>query len=116
MGWKDWSYVKKGAIIGIVLGIILTLIGLLVSFKCPVGFADSVSSEGICKSYITLLAVPFIGITLSILLIQYYLFNIEGLNLAMSLSPFIFTLISFLIGTFIGWFVGKIKTRGQSVE
>jgi len=86
---KEWSYKKRGVIIGLILGIIWLIIAGTGTFTCnwnPV--EGSVVPAGICKNLI--------------LLYVFYL-------------PSLFTLfppISFsLIGLLIGWIVGKIKSQ-----
>jgi hypothetical protein len=86
---NEWSYKKRGVTIGLILGIIWLIIAGTGTFICnwnPV--EGSVVPSGICKNLI--------------LLYVFYL-------------PSLFTLfppISFsIIGLFVGWIIGKIKSQ-----
>lgn len=82
MGWKDFSYVKKGMLIGGLVGFLIGW-GFWVLFGVCNGFAHSNSC-----SFIT--SIIWIGNIMSGVMIL-----IPGI----------------IFGTLIGWIVGKIKSK-----
>lgn len=88
MGWKDWSYAKKGFIIGlIILSIPITIyiIGFIFFSKNCGPWCIEVYGSEFIGSLFFILATP-----LSILL-----------------------LIPLILGAIIGWLYGKIKNKNQ---
>jgi len=95
MGWKNWSYWLKGGVIGLVLEIII--VGLL-----------TIQKYLFCKQIICF----------------YQVFNLAGTvcmncndsaDFSVSLILILgITIVSILIGSIIGWIVGKIKSRNNS--
>lgn len=88
MGWKDWSYTKKGGIIGLAVSAFYILSGGLGTFLCgwnPV--ESSVIKSGLCSN--------------TAIIIAFYV-------------PLLFVLIYPLIGMLMGYIFGKFRTKGYS--
>jgi len=105
MGWKDWSYARKGALIGLGISLVGIILGFLlwIPFENDFLFLSGFSVPLVLSLWITCgpegpCANGFFGILLSIL------FSI------------IVLLIYFIVGAIIGWIVGKIKSRKQSIQ
>ena len=84
MGWRDWSYTKRGAIVGGVIGYLIGA-GFWVIVGACNGFADSTGC-GFLKSII-------------------WPGNI--------ISGIIILIPGFLLGALFGFIIGKIKSRKQ---
>jgi len=97
MGWKDWSYWLRGGVIGLIIGIILLIIGYILPLLiCPDFFRVGPvypTNQPICFSLISnplRTHAPFPTILLPWI---------------------IFILILALLGSLIGFIVGKIKQK-----
>src|SRR3989344_2002999 len=112
MGWKDWSYTKKGALIGFLFGFVLLIFTLIFNFLLRIPFLDD-----------ALFSVLFI-ISIVPLYIFYFLLNLEDFFSRMDLSegalfiPFIVMGLApityLIIGVIIGWII-DIKCGNKSI-
>lgn len=98
MGWKNWSYAKRGAIVGGVIGIIVDIIIIVLTW-------DIVQTKGtdaeIAVFCWTQLIIPC-----------FVAGWVHSLN--KDYSIYILGLITwFLFGTLIGFIIGKIKSRNK---
>jgi len=100
MGWKDWSYWLKGGIITVGILLIWTiLIGLTnFIFGGVTSFADNSGKFILVLLSLVINIVPKEDYGLGILV---------GLITIYILTPIFW----FSIGAFIGWIVGKIKSK-----
>ncbi|MFH1585181.1 MAG: hypothetical protein ABIB79_00255 [archaeon] len=106
MGWKEWNFIKKGTLIGLIVGIlplIITYIGLMLCFSvCP----DSLENffEIIVKFSV-----------LSVKLLPSSIYNlIYPYGILVGIIGFIGNLILFaLIGAFIGFLISKFKPKSK---
>lgn len=90
MGWTNYSYARKGGIIGLIFG----GINLLSYFLVPFGSRN-----------------PFFYLPNSILYKLNYLYIVDSYA-GIYLMILLFTLLFyFLIGALIGWLYGKLKNR-----
>ncbi len=98
MAWKDWSYRRKGAVIGVLISILI-LVPFLESlfYRCSPIPNPAGASEPYCLTMI--LSVPSVV----------FLFLFRG-YLGLVLSLFFYA----LIGASVGWMVEKIKTKKVS--
>jgi len=86
---EEWTFKKRGFIIGLVLGIVWFIIAIIGTFIChwnPV--EGSVVPSGICKNYV--------------LIYTFYIPSLFTLFPPLSFS---------LMGFFIGWVMEKIKSK-----
>jgi hypothetical protein len=112
MGWKDWSYKKKGFYVGLIIGLffaIIAFVGIAICSWNPVA-SDSVP-VGICSSEIILFYFPYVPFHIAAIIL-YSPFRVEWVY---SILNFLF-LIGYIfafsgIGSFIGWIIGKIKSK-----
>ena len=88
MGWKDWSYAVRGAIIGVVVGLLRIIFGNIFTY---IYFSNS----------------KLLNVNPS--------FGAEGLaRIIIYAIPVLF--IYFLIGALIGWIIGKIKSSRDNAK
>ncbi|MBN1376733.1 hypothetical protein JW949_00165 [Candidatus Woesearchaeota archaeon] len=103
MNWKKWSYVKKGAFIGAIIGILDSII-FPISTLLP--------GKGIIKSVLFVIGLPSFLIIFSFSSLGFLgcnIYNTSSCYLA-SIVGFILAVIVFaLIGTLIGFIIEKIK-------
>ena len=93
MGWKNWPSWLKGGIKAIIIGLILNILFIVPLFFLVQGsVAEVISFIG---RYILPLWSPIMGLTLLLAL----------KNLIIALIGY------FVIGAFIGWIYGKVKSR-----
>jgi|TARA_Y100000310_G_C20076109_1_gene531651 hypothetical protein len=105
MGWKEWNYKKRGAIVGGIIGIVSAI---LISTL----FSGS-GSSGTSAVFLLPLLIPVI--------IFNFILDAIGFNIPSSTSTvftFLYILIIntvgfYLIGLLIGWIIGKIKSKKQ---
>ena len=97
MGWKDWSYWLKGGIIGLIL---FFLVLIIVSLKLNSDFAFIVYF---------LLWMPLLFLEDSAL----FFYQIEGYPQPTILGIVCIGIVYFLVGSLLGWIVGKVKSRNQ---
>ena len=97
MGWKNWSYVKKGAIVG--AGI--PFLWYVVSFIWNIFLCKSL----FCGEWGLLPLMP-LEVFFFILKIQTNIYTL-----------FVYSLILFVIlGALIGYIIGKIKSKNKGVK
>ena len=116
MAWKDFSYRKKGLIIGLILGIIWAIAGFLGVLICKWNPVHSISSFDFCDNPILspLLIFALPTILAQLITSPIFFFGNENdngllLKLWLPLSPFILIILYSIIGFFIGWLYGKIN-------
>ena len=95
MGWKDWSYWLKGGIIGILISLV---------FLASSYFTGQIK----IVSYINQCLIPPCSSDL-----HFYLFSNSNFLFVREflISMIVILICCFIIGSFIGWIVGKIKSR-----
>lgn len=106
MGWKTWPYWLKGGIICLIIVILLTIIGVGIFYLLGLVFQIS----GIIPLFSFIIAISpglFIGITLLGMSFK----SFSGIDAIITII--ISIIIYFIFGTFIGWIVGKVKSRRQ---
>jgi len=115
MGWKNWSYVRKGFVIGVIIWLIVIVFfkvsGLMSPEEIPIGL------EGYCgyNSFQD-------SILKALFIIGFPLIFLGGPCLS-TIGPtgvwgfWIGSFISFILwGLLIGWIYGKIKSRNKGVK
>ena len=101
MGWKGWSYWLKGGFILGAINVVLSLISLMMSASAE----DSIS-KAFAFFWIALIDYP------AFKLAQSFLSSSFDSAFGAFLIAIIFGTIQwFLIGTILGWIVGKIKSK-----
>ncbi len=118
MGWKDWSYAKKGWVIGLIISIILSFISTLDFSLHATSKTISVIARPASMFAILLM---IIGIAIPPLFNLFFSNGNTGLGLPNGITILgfiiIFLVLAYigaLIGKFIGWIVGKIKSKKES--
>jgi len=104
MGWRDWSYTKRGAIVGGVIGVLLMTLHLL-----NLKLLGSIQLIYVLKTI-------FYPILISLIKIIPIGSNItrEGLFGYMIIFFVSIFVGSIIYGTIVGYILGKIKSRGQT--
>ena len=115
MGWKDWSYVKKGIILAAIIYLLLVFLFFLSSYLFGCKIMDEYSNRclvwGLLGGIIYLpSSLFFIGINGKI---NYSWVNHFSPVLAEVVFIFLGLVIYIVIGALIGWIVGKIKSRNE---
>lgn len=125
MSWKNWSYPKKGFVVGLIFGAVIANITFWGVFFCHWNpFEGSVVPRGICESLLVLYFPYFIFHIPALVIVE--LFDTlagpgwywNAIISAVYLSSNIFTLIIYAlvyaaIGALIGWSIGKIKSENS---
>ena len=121
MGWKKFSYTKKGAIIGLIIGFIWAIVVIMGMLECRWNYVEgniiSVCSSGIFR-YLLFLYILFIPLQLIFLtlgdiwgMIFGYTGEYMGGICLILLSLILYFLITALLGALIGFIIGKIKKK-----
>ena len=110
MGWKDWSYVKKGVVVGIIIWIVLIILynisGVIVPCE-PSGMEGDMCTNSFQDSILGIL-----------LILGFPALLIGGTPNMSTAGPvgvgifYIRTLICFALwGALLGWIIKKIKKK-----
>lgn len=113
MGWKNWSYAKKGALIGGVWGLLGVLFYLLLS-----DFSTKNSILGILILIITLpMTIGKILIYYTEMLIRSpaQIINVGGSNFISLVPNWLSLILSFIVVVALFWLIGLIygKIKGK---
>jgi len=102
MGWKEWPYWLKGGIMGLIVYLIIFGLFFIVSLNCRKGFCGYISINTVLYFFVSIIflilnidIIPYLSNPLAILFI---LVNLTAV---------------FVIGSLIGFIIGKIKSRGE---
>jgi len=114
MGWKNYSYPKKGFVIGIIIGILIVSLGLSYSssFDCEFGFAHSVNCSNLD---VTIIIVGFI-LYLPLVILGSIFGNLLSSNqIALNIINWTLNILAIpymgALGALIGWLIQKIKSK-----
>ncbi len=102
MSWKNWSYTKKGGVIGLGLYIIVNVITLSLSlFLAKVQF-------------VFLIFIFTAYFPMAFLFIELFgpLSNFSGIIIFLLIN----SIFWFVVGSLTGWIYGKIKSRNKGVK
>lgn len=105
MGWKNWSYARKGLLIGIFLGLLFLLYTLLTNCHTSFGGPNGCHAQW----DLGLAMLEFLILFPSMILLPILGISFEGVlwKIFRIISPIIFF---GLLGLLIGLIVGKIKS------
>jgi len=113
MSWKDWSYTKKGLIIGLVYGIVSSVFSYIITLQ-----GREVLEDNILLIFLSIILTWPLFISLIFFAPIYYLGVLTSSSILLVVANFItdnvyvFGIIGLaLFGTLIGWIVGKIKKK-----
>ena len=101
MGWKNWSYAKRGLLIGVVIWLVLNLVSLINQI---VSGLPPNSLQLFLSSIVYILGFPAVLIGGAL--------NYGGAGFVGVILFYIGTLICFALwGALIGWIIKKIKKK-----
>ena len=114
MRWKNWSYWFKGAILTITIEVGFIILSFLLTL---IGFGSNISlmaSIGISIAFVLLILASFIGG--SFVEIVNFLFSTNipissGGGTPTSIVQIIAFVLVIILGTLVGWIIGKIKKK-----
>lgn len=134
MSWKNLSYSKKGAVIGLIVGILLFFAHLLLQFSIKDVRLDTLNNSPIFIAFSILIDWPYVALSMPISTLFYWTSailcgptptNISTLNwlerpqcILFNAYPILsytgYFITALLLGLFIGWIVGKIKSKNTA--
>jgi len=108
MGWKDWSYVKKGAVVGFCFAVIIYIAHLVLQY-----LIKDMTLDQLNDSVLFIISSILIDWPLILIMGPLSVCNLFGISICPIIIFILFFVIYALIGALIGYIIGKIKNRNK---